>query len=198
MMPASPLSINLASSPFRAERARNAALGAASVLAVISLSILVLLISSESKRASVLHGQIATLEARLLSVQREQARAQGVLARPENADVFSQSVFLNELISRRAVSWSRVFDDLQTVIPYNVRLVSVRLPQVAPNASASTNHLQLDMVVGSDRQDAVVELLKQLQQSPLFGYAVLLNQQPPTQNEPLYRYRISVAYVQKF
>jgi len=195
---ASPLSINLASAPFRAERARNAALGAASVLAVISLAILAILIRAESKRASVLHRQIGALEARLLSVQREQARAQSVLAKPENADVFSQSVFLNELIARRAVSWSRVFDDLQTVIPYNVRLVSVRLPQVAPSESASTNHLQLDMVVGSDRQEAVVELLKRLEESPLFGYAVLMNQQPPTQNEPLYRYRISVAYVQKF
>jgi type IV pilus assembly protein PilN len=198
MKPLSPLSINLASAPFRAERARNAAVGAASLLAVISLAILVLLIWSESKRARVLHGQIGALEARLLSVQREQARAQGVLARPENADVFSQSVFLNELIARRAVSWSRVFDDLQTVIPYNVRLVSVRLPQAAPSEFSSTNHLQLDMFVGTDRQDAVVDLLKRLGQSPLFGSAVLLNQQPPTQNEPLYRYRISVPYVQKF
>jgi type IV pilus assembly protein PilN len=198
MKPLSPLSINLASTPFRAERARNAALGAASVLAVISLAILALLIRGETSRASALHSQIGALEARLLSVQREQGRAQGVLAKPENAGVFSQSVFLNELIARRAVSWSRVFDDLQTVIPYNVRLVSVRLPQAAPSESASTNHLQLDMTVGSDRQDAVVELLKRLEESPLFGYAVLLNQQPPTQNEPLYRYRISVAYVQKF
>jgi Tfp pilus assembly protein PilN len=198
MKPGSPLSINLASAPFRAERARNAALGAASVVAVISLAILLILIRGESARASVLHSQIEGLDRRLLSVQREQARAQGVLARPENAGVFSQSVFLNELIARRAVSWSRVFDDLQTVVPYNVRLVSVRLPQAAPSESASTNHLQLDMVVGSDRQDAVVELLRRLGESPLFGSAVLLNQQPPTQNEPLYRYRISVAYVQKF
>lgn len=198
MKPKSPLSINLASKPFRAERALNAALCAASLVAIVSLVTLVTLTWQEHNRAAVLRHEIARLETRLLAVQRGQGSAQAVLSRPENADVFSQSVFLNELIERRAVSWSRVFDDLQTVIPYNVRLVSVRLPQVAAGDSPSTNHLQLDMVVGSERQDAVVELLKQLVQSPVFGAAVLLNQQPPTQNEPLYRYRISVAYVQKF
>jgi type IV pilus assembly protein PilN len=96
------------------------------------------------------------------------------------------------------VSWTRVFEDLEPVMPYNVRLVSVRLPQVPPSDTSATNHAQLDMTVGTDRPEAVIELLKRLVASPLFGPARQVNQQPPTQNDPLYRYRISVAYVQKF
>jgi hypothetical protein len=52
-------------------------------------------------------------------------------------------------------------------------------------------------VVGTDRPDAVIQLLKRLQESSLFGAASVVNQQPPTQNDPLYRYRVTVAYAQK-
>jgi type IV pilus assembly protein PilN len=78
-----------------------------------------------------------------------------------------------------------------------MRLVSLRLPQVPAEDAVGRNHVQLDMQVGSDRPDAVLELLKRLQDSSLFGAAELVNQQPPTQNDPLFRYRITVAYARK-
>ena len=53
------------------------------------------------------------------------------------------------------------------------------------------------MVVGTDRPDSVIDLLKRLESSDLFGPAQVINQQPPTQNEPQYRYRITIAYAQK-
>lgn len=191
-------SINLASSPFTAERARTA--GVAIACGVLTLSLLTLLglILHERNQASALRKVITTERATLSSLQRQQMQLTAVLAKPDNADVFSKSVFLNELIARRAVSWTRVFEDLQPVLPNNVRLVSVRLPQVPPSDTSASNHLQLDMVVGTDSKEAVVELLKRLEVSPLFGAARVVNQQPPMQNDPLYRYRISVAYVQKF
>ncbi len=191
-------SINLASSPFTAERARTAGVLAACAVLTLSLLTFTGLILGERHQASALRKVIDTQRTAMRSLQQEQARLTGILAKPENADVFSKSVFLNELISRRAVSWTRVFEDLQPVLPYNVRLVSVHLPQVPPSDTAATNHLQLDMVVGTERPEAAVELLSRLIASPLFGAARLVNQQPPTQNDPQFRYRISVAYVQKF
>jgi len=38
-----------------------------------------------------------------------------------------RSLFLNALIDRKAISWTKLFADLEKVVPYNVRLVSVRL-----------------------------------------------------------------------
>ena len=120
-----------------------------------------------------------------------------MLAKPGNADVFARNVFLNELIARRAVSWTLVFRDLEKILPANMRLIGVRLPQVAGEDVNGTNRVQLDMVVGTDRPESVIDLLKRLESADLFGAAQVINQQPPTQNEAQYRYRITVAYAQK-
>jgi type IV pilus assembly protein PilN len=133
----------------------------------------------------------------LRNLQRQGSQYSSVLSRPQNADVFSRSVFLNELIARRAVSWTRVFKDLEQVMPSNMRLMGIRLPQVAAGGSSEVNHIELEMTVGTDRPEAVGELLRHLQQSPLFGAAQVMAQNPPTQNDPLFKYRLNVAYAQK-
>ncbi len=192
------LTINLASEPFRRERARNATLAAACAILSISLIVLVSLVFRERGRAAKVRKEIEVQRVELSKYQRDQARFRSILGKPENADVFSESAFLNQLIARRAVSWTMVFDDLQTVLPYNVRLVSLRLPQVAAGDDPSSNHIQLDMFVGAEHPQAISDLLQRLGQSPRFGSAALVSQQPPAQNEPYFRYRISVPYVQKF
>jgi type IV pilus assembly protein PilN len=53
------------------------------------------------------------------------------------------------------------------------------------------------MFVGSTQPEAVIGLLKNLQKSSRFGAASLVSQIPPTQNDPLYKYRLTVPYDQK-
>ncbi len=77
-------------------------------------------------------------------------------------------------------------------MPYNVRLVSVRLPEVD-----SENHVLLDMVVGSKEVPPVLELLKRLEASPQFGPTSVQNSTPPSQTDPYFRYHVSVSYAQK-
>jgi len=77
-------------------------------------------------------------------------------------------------------------------MPYNVRLVSVRLPEVD-----SENQVLLDMVVGSKEVQPVLELLKRLEASPQFGPTSVLNSIPPSQTDPDFRYHVSVSYAQK-
>jgi Tfp pilus assembly protein PilN len=193
----SPASLNLASQPFRRERAQNAAYALIAAVLACTLVVLVMLILHARARAADLRRVIEAENRELYRHQREEAQFAGVLGRPENADVFSTSVFLNELIARRAVSWTRVFKDLETVMPDNVRLMAIRLPQIPTEDASGTNHLQLDMSVGTDKPEAVIDLLKRLQQSNLFGAAAVVTQQPPTQNDPLYKYRVTVSYAQK-
>jgi hypothetical protein len=192
----SPL-INLATQPFRRERAQNAAIAVACAALTLSLLFLLSLILRERAQAADLRRSIDAETAALRNATVEQARYTGVLRRPENADVFSVNVFLNELIARRAVSWNRVFKDLGTVMPSNMRLISVRLPQLPSEDTTGVDHLQLDMVLGTDKPETIVTLLKQLESSKLFGAAQLLADTPPSQNDPLYKFRVTVAYDQK-
>ncbi len=193
----SPTAINLASQPFRRERAQNAAFALLCIALTCSLAVLISLIFHARAQAADLRRGINADTTELRRLQKEQAQFSRVLAKPENEDVFAKNVFLNELIARRAVSWTRVFKDLGTVMPSDMRLVGVRLPQVAAEDGSSTNRVQLDMEVGADRPDVIIELLKRLQTSQLFGAAKMVAQQPPTQNDRLYRYRVTVEYAQK-
>jgi type IV pilus assembly protein PilN len=189
--------INLASQPFRRERAQNAVLAGVCAALVCSLLVLASLVIVERKQAAGLRQTISAERSELQKLQRQGAQFSTVLGRPENADVFARSVFLNELIARRAVSWTVVFRDLEKTLPPNMRLIGVRLPQVAGGDADGTDRVQLDMVLGTDRPEALIELLKKLAGSNLFGSAQVLGQQPPTQNDPLYKYRVTVTYAQK-
>jgi hypothetical protein len=192
-----PTTINLASEPFRRERAQNAAVAMICAGLTVSLLVLIMLIVHARAQAADLRRVIATDRAELQRLRSQESQYSSFVSKPANADVFATSVLLNELIARRGVSWTRVFKDVATVMPANVRLEGVRLPQVAAEQGTGINRVQLDMMVGTDRPEAVIDLLRRLQQSSLFGPAQVMTQTPPTQNDPLYKYRVTVAYAQK-
>jgi type IV pilus assembly protein PilN len=192
------IGINLASQPFGRERAQVAMLAGVCLVLSLSLFVLVGLFMKERAQASTLRRTIRLEQQQLAALDRQQNQFQSVIARPANADVFSKSVFYNELIARRAVSWTRVFEDLGHVMPRNVQLISLRLPQVVGSSDREKNHLELNMLVGTQQPAAILQLLKNFESSTLFGAYSIQSQQPPTQNDPLFRYTLTVPYVQKF
>jgi type IV pilus assembly protein PilN len=188
--------INLSSDPFRRERATNALYALACAVLFCLLIVMTTLFFRSRAKASRIHDDIAREEQVLQQLQAQQRAYSAVLSRPRNADIFSRSVFLNELIARRAVSWSVVFRDLQTVMPANMRLETIRLPQTPAQQAGGVDRVQLDMTVGTDNPETVILFLKNLIGSDLFGAASVVSQTPPTQNDPLFKYRVSVSYAQ--
>ncbi len=184
--------INLASEPFRPRRAPLVGLTTAAVLLAATLAAQIGLAWNERRVAAHERAEIARLNAQLAAGQRAETQLHVTLERTGNADVLEQSLFLNTLIARKAISWTRLFADLEQVLPYNVRLIAVRLPQID-----ARNRVLLDMVVGANDPGPVLDLLRRLEDSPRFGPASVYNSLPPTQTEKLLRYRISVNYAQK-
>ena len=184
--------INLASEPFRRDRPALVASVAGCVALTLLLAILVATIVSARGTAANTRDSIARLseQSRVISV--EQAKLDGTLRRPENSEVLERSLMLNTLIERKSISWTRIFADLEKVTPYNVRLIYIRLPQVN-----SANEVTLDMVVGAQNPEPLQEFLKKLEGAALFGPPSVSTYLPPSQNEPLHRYRVSVNYAQK-
>jgi hypothetical protein len=184
--------INLASEPFR--RDRPLLVGSAALGIVLSLLLIyqVIYIVSERHQAADIRIAIDQQNARLKDIAAQQAKLNATLRRPENAEVLERSLFLNTLIERKAISWTRIFEDLEKVMPYNVRLVSVRLPEVD-----SHNQVLLDMVVGAKDVPPILELFKRLEGSPQFGNTSVQSSAPPSQTDPFYRYHVTVTYAQK-
>ena len=184
--------INLASEPFRRDRPAVMALGGVGLLAAILLVIQIASIASERHQAADIRLTLHDLNVRLRTLNAEQGKLNATLRRTENAEVLDRSQFLNTLIDRKAISWTRIFSDLDKVMPYNVRLVSVRLPEVD-----SQNTVLLDMFVGAKEVQPVLDFLKRLEASPQFGPTSVLNSAPPSQTDPYFRYHVSVRYAQK-
>lgn len=162
------------------------------VLLAALLGVLVFLAVTEHGRMRETRVAVDRLNRQLQTMAAEQAKLDAVLRQPANAAVLERSLLLNTLLERKSISWTRIFSDLEGVMPNNVRLISVRLPQIN-----TRNEVLLDMIVGAKEPESVIGFLKHLEQSPLFGPVQGHSSLPPSQNEPLYRYRLSVNYAQK-
>lgn len=183
--------LNLATEPFQRTRPVLAASAGIAVLLTGLLALLISLSVMETGQAAETRQSINDLEARLRTLAAEQAKLEAVLRKPENAVVLERSLFLNNLLYAKGISWTRLFDDLEKIMPHNVRLISIR-PQVN-----SENQISLEMVVGAESSEPVIRMLAQLERAPEFGATLIHNFMPPSQNEPLLRYRVSVNYSQK-
>ena len=185
------ISINLASQPFRRDRPVVVAASILSTALVALLGLLVSLAMTDRAQLKDSRAEIARLDAQLRRLTADQTRQEAVLRQTENAEVLETSLFLNTLLYRKGISWTRIFADLEKTVPYNVRVVSIR-----PTVNGQ-NQLTLDMVVGSESVEPVIGFLKSLQDSPLFGSIYWHSGLPPSQTNPLYQYRVSVNYAQK-
>jgi type IV pilus assembly protein PilN len=184
--------VNLASLPFRRKRTLIVASIAIGVVLSGTLGVLISLIVAQRHEQADTRMAIDRLDQRVAVMAHEQAVLEATLRRPENAEVLDRSLFLNTLLYRKGISWTLIFADLEKVVPYNVRLISVH-PQATPE-----NDVSLDMVVGAESYEPVIEMLKQMESSPLFGETAVHATVPPTQNDPLFKYRVSVNYAQKW
>lgn len=182
--------INLASQPFRRDRAMLAGSIAVCVLLTVTLGILAVLISSDRAQMADVRQDIGRLNQRIRLLNAEQAKLNAVLTKPENAEVLEQSVFLNTLIYRKGISWTRIFADLEKVVPYNVKITTIR-----PSIDAQ-NHVTLTMTVATEATEPYLKLVMALESSPLFGEVTENSRIPPNQSDPLWRCQVTVSYAQ--
>lgn len=183
--------INLAREPFRRDRPILVASVSAGVLLVFSLAFLIYIAYNERQSARETSAQLASTNAQLKRIRTEQASLDTQTRRPEYAIVFDRNVMINQLIKRKSISWTRIFADLGTVLPENVRITAIR-PQVN-----TLDQLSLDMTVEADAAPQVISFIAKLEGSNLFGSTEVSTITPPNQNDPYVHYRLTVNYAQK-
>src|SRR6185295_7553729 len=121
--------INLASQPSRRDRPFFVAASLACGLLIVLLAALVTLSIADHRRSGDTRRVIARLQDSLRRTTTQQVALDALLRKPENAEVLERSLFLNSLLYRKGVSWSQIFADLEKIVPFNVRIITIR-PQV--------------------------------------------------------------------
>src|SRR6266478_4975892 len=131
------------------------------ILAIATLALVAITISGLYD-ARIDHKKIAELQAKIAERDHERASAEAMLNRSENRSMRDKSQYLNELIARKAFSWTKAFEDLEKVMPPRLHVVSI-----APELNED-NQLAIKMLVAGDSSDRAIELVRRMEDSRHF------------------------------
>src|ERR1700751_5894799 len=164
------LDINLASQPY--EDARQFWMRWGSAVVALGLLTLVLLAADITGWVNARRDRTAIAQKRAMIAERDRIRANAerILNLPENRSTRDQSQFLNELIERKAFSWTRVLENLEKVMPPRVHLMSIN-PQLDED-----NQLGLKMTVAGDSRDRAIELARRMEESRRFSQTDIVSE----------------------
>ena len=154
--------INLASKPY--EDAGPLWLRWGGALAALGLFTLILLYSVLSGWAAARkdRGLIEQRQQQIAARDQQKAKAEEILSLPSNRGTRDRAQFLNDLFQRKSFSWTKVFEDLERVMPARLHVVSIH-PE-----KASDNQLQIKLVVAGESRDRALELVRKMEGSQRF------------------------------
>jgi type IV pilus assembly protein PilN len=185
------LDINLASRPYQDMRRFVLRWGGIIALMTILTALLTFFAIRSWRESRDVNAQISTVQSEIRALDKERQQGIALLNQPSNRTTAEQSKFLNQLIVRKAFSWTSVFMDLERIMPPGLHVVSIK-----PELSAD-NQLRLKMIVGGTSRDRAIELVRRMEQSPTFRQAVVNSEaarERASEGDTI-RFEISAIYV---
>src|SRR5450755_319271 len=185
------LDINLASAPY--EDLRHFWLrwgGLLAVLAVVTLGLVYSALAGWSAAAKD-RDLIRQCQQKIASRDQEREKALALLNRPENTSIRDRSQYLNDLFERKAFSWTKVFEDMEHVMPARLHVVSIQ-PEMSPD-----HELELKLVVAGESRDRAIELVRNMENSRHFQQTQIEQENVAVQQTPgdNVQFEISALYV---
>ena len=165
-------------------------------LAALGLFTLILLYCTISGWAAARkdRGLIEQRQQQIAARDLQKAKAEETLNLPANRGTRDRAQFLNDLFLRKAFSWTRVFEDLERVMPARLHVVSIH-PDKAPD-----NQLQIKLVVAGESRDRALELVRKMESSQRFRQTQIEQESTQAGQTPgdNVQFDISALYVPDF
>jgi type IV pilus assembly protein PilN len=171
------ISVNLATRPFAdlGPTLKRLRIGMA-ILAALSGAFWLGIHLLDSK-AEAARQQERTLDGSVTQLNQERLGYQNQLHQPDNAGVLTQVDALNRLFDEKSFSWTLAMEDLETVLPAGVQVVS--LEPVRGKDGTITLHLRVQ-----GARDRAVNLVQNLEHSRRFVLPRIVNETAETGNGP--------------
>jgi uncharacterized small protein (DUF1192 family) len=156
------LDINLATHPYEDARefwmrwGTGVALAAILSLALLSVTAVNWVYARKDRQI------IDRLKTEIAKRDQERSGAEATLNKPQNRTLRDRSQFLNELIVRKAFSWTQVFEDLEKVMPARLHVVSIH-PELNEDGQ-----LKIKLLVAGESRDRALDLVRRMEESPRF------------------------------
>jgi type IV pilus assembly protein PilN len=153
--------LNLATKPLLTHRrflASATAAGAAGLIALLALGWHVYL---ARKANAEMRAKIDSISRQVVEVQQQRTALERFFGLPENAKLHDRAAFINSLIDARSFDWTRMFMELEDMLPSGVRVVSIEPKQ-------DKGRVEVKLIVGASNDDAKLKFLKALEDSKTF------------------------------
>jgi type IV pilus assembly protein PilN len=186
------IDINLASRPYEDSRRFWVYWGTGLAVLAIVTAMLVFLAVSGFLNGRRDREQISNLQSKLDAFAQEKNHAEALLNQPQNRLVRDRSRFLNQLFQRKAFSWTRVFEDLERVMPAHLHVISIR-----PDLAAD-NNMEIKLVVGGDTREQALDLVRKMEGSKRFKQTRIESEKFATEdkaNTDRVQFDISALYI---
>jgi type IV pilus assembly protein PilN len=136
------------------------------------------------------------LESDIRNLEAAEREMQSWLQTPQVAQIRKRSALLNSLISQKSLSWTRLFQDLESTLPAGVRVTSIQ-PKTS-EAQAGHGQPELGLSVAAGSVAPIVEFIRRLEDSPEFANPVVADQRFSNANEeePEVKVSLTARYVQ--
>jgi type IV pilus assembly protein PilN len=185
------IDINLATQPYEDSRRFWTYWGTGLALLALLTLLLGYLAVSGFVQASRERAKIAGLQREIAAYDEEKSRAETMLNSPDNRLVRDRSRFLNDLFLRKAFSWTKVFEDLERVMPAHLHVVSIH-----PDMSKD-NNLEIKLIVAGESQEQALDLVRKMEGSKRFKQTQIdsVREEPEPANGDHVRFDISALYI---
>ncbi len=161
------INVNLATQPYEDAREYLAKWGPLVLLLLIATVGLVWMTVRNVRRSGDINHQLSQMQDNIGALDQEKSDAEKMLALPQNRGTVQKSQYLNSIFARKAFSWTTVFSDMEKLMPPGLHVLSI-VPELDPQ-----NQLQVHIVVGGERRDRAIQLVRNLEQTPRFRNVML-------------------------
>lgn len=164
------LNINLASQRYEVAQAyrQRMTLLIAALSAVAVLLVGYIVYQREHSRS--IDRQLSDVQQQIHGLENEESQARAILNKPANRVIADQSDFLNQLFARKALSWTRIFTEMEKIVPAGLHVVSMK-----PEYTKS-NDVVLHVIVATDSRARAVEMVRHMEKSVHLRQAQIVNE----------------------
>src|ERR1700686_95284 len=167
--------LNLATKPLETHRRFFVFSGATGALAFILFLALAWHAYSVRKADAAFRLQADNALHRIDARAAERQELERFFSEPINDQLHDRATFVNPLLDARSFNWTRMFMDLERVLPRGVRVLSIEPKQLNGQAAVK-------LIVGASSEEEQQKFLRALERSGTFSHLQLANVRPPNQD----------------
>lgn len=185
-----PVTLNLASRPFRNNTVVGSVLGIAGLALVLASAYNLYVFLSYGSSYAQLQAEQADDRVKIASLQVEERRLVEEIRKRNFKKVFEEGKIASDLIARGAFSWTRLFNTLETVVPPDIVMTAIR-----PNITAEGIVMRIEGV--AKNHGALLTFETRLQQSPVFAKVFPANERRLNPSLPDITFLLTCDYLPK-